>query len=262
MGLPTVVTVHSIWGPLAQPSFKALNSLANWSNLGVQLTSVSEVAAQRIRDVVGPDVPVLVTPNGVDPQVWRVTPIPHDVDEVHVVAVMRLAPRKRAMALLGILHSARRAVPADTRLRATVVGDGPDRARVERYINQHDLDVRLAGRLPHEGIRDLYATADLFVQPSIKESFGLAALEARTAGIPIIARQETGITEFVQQGVEGLLADSDEHMAGAIAYLATQPEQRARMAEHNRTVEPEQVWPRVLESVERAYEAARLRVKP
>jgi glycosyltransferase involved in cell wall biosynthesis len=221
---------------------------------------VSEVAAQKIRDVVGPDIPVLVTPNGVDPQLWRVTPIPHGVDEVHAVAVMRLAPRKRAMALLGILRSARSEVPADIRLRATIVGDGPDRGRVERYIDQHELDITLAGRLPHEGIRDLYATADLFVQPSIKESFGLAALEARTAGIPIIARQETGITEFVHQGVEGLLADSDEHMAGAIAFLATHPDQRARMAEHNRTVEPQQVWPRVLESVERAYEAARLRV--
>ena len=258
-GLPTLVTVHSVWGPLAQPGFRVLDGLVRWSRLGVQLAAVSEVAAARIRSVVGGSTPVLVTPNGVDPSMWRVSPVAHPPSEVHAVSVMRLAPRKRALPLLDIVEAASAAVPADVRLRLTVVGDGPDRARVERRIRDRGLDVSLPGRLTHEQIRSLYATADLFVQPSVKESFGLAALEARTAGLPVVARRETGITEFVRDGAEGLLAGSDDEMAAAVARLATEVGLRGAIAAHNRAVEPEQVWPRVLETVDLAYAAAAAR---
>ena len=260
LGVPTLVTVHSIWGPLAQPGFRAVDVLAHWSRGAVQLAAVSDVAADRIRAVVGPSTSVLVTPNGVDADQWRVTPVPHAASDVHAVAVMRLAPRKRALPLLGILRSASEAVPAGIRLHATVVGDGPERGRVEKYIREHSLDVELPGRLTHDQIRDLYASADMFVQPSVKESFGLAALEARTAGLPIVARSETGITEFVSEGVEGLLVGSDEEMAGAIARLAADPALRYRIAEHNRTIGPTQTWPGVLQAVDEAYARAAERV--
>ena len=260
LAVPTVVTVHSIWGPMAQPGFRAANGLVHWSRMPVQLAAVSEVAADRIRAVVGSRASVVVTPNGVDPAQWRVKPIPHSDSDVHVVAVMRLAPRKRALPLLGILRSAAEAVPAGIRLHATVVGDGPERGRVEKYIGEHSLDVELPGRLTHDQIRDLYASADMFVQPSVKESFGLAALEARTAGLPIVARSETGITEFVSEGVEGLLVGSDEEMAGAVARLAADATLRHQIAEHNRTIEPAQTWPGVLAAVDAAYACAAERV--
>ena len=260
LSVPTVVTVHSIWGPMAQPGFRAANGLVHWSGGRVQLAAVSEVAADRIRTVVGNATSVVVTPNGVDPDRWRVTAVPHSDNDVHVVAVMRLAPRKRALPLLGILRSAGEALPAGIRLHGTVVGDGPERGRVEKYIREHSLDVDLPGRLTHEQIRELYASADMFVQPSVKESFGLAALEARTAGLPIVARSETGITEFVREGVEGLLVGSDEEMAGAVVRLAADPALRHRIAEHNRTIEPVQTWPGVLAAVDEAYARAAERV--
>ncbi len=258
--VPTLVTVHSVWGPMAKPGFQALDALVHWSRTGVQLAAVSEVAADRIRAVVGDDVPVLVTPNGVDPDLWRIEPVAHDPLDVHAVSVMRLAPRKRALALLDILRDAVSSLPSTVRIHLTLVGEGPDRSRVERRVQEEGLNVVLAGRLSHEQIRSLYASADIFVQPSIKESFGLAALEARTAGLPILARRETGITEFVHDGVEGLLASSDAEMARALARLAADVPLRERIAAHNREVEPEQTWPNVLDEVEAAYAVASVNV--
>jgi len=256
MPVATLVTVHSVWGPAATPGFRAADRLVRWSGRRVQLAAVSEVAAARIRAAAGEGVSVIVTPNGVDPARWRVTPLAHDPADVHAVAVMRLAPRKRAMPLLSIIGEAAAAVTPHVSVRLTIVGDGPERARLERAVRDRGLPVSFAGRLTHEQIRELYATADLFVQPSVKESFGLAALEARTAGLPVVAREETGITEFVRDGVEGLLVGSDAQMVRAVARLASDPALRERIAAHNRSVEPEQSWPGVLAIVDDAYARA------
>ena len=258
-GVPTLVTVHSVWGPAARPGFRVLDVLARWSRWGVQPSAVSRIAAAAVSEVIGGRGDVLVVPNGIDADDWVVDPVQHDPADVHAVAVMRLAPRKRTIPLLEMLRDARgRAARDGVRLRLTLVGAGPMRAKVASFVREHALvdAVALPGRLDHDGIRDLYAHADLFVQPSVKESFGLAALEARTAGLPVVAREETGITEFVRNEVEGLLVGSDEAMTDALVRLATDTALRQRIAAHNREIRPAQVWPRVLETVDAAYAAA------
>ena len=88
------------------------------------------------------------------------------------------------------------------------------------------------------------------------ESFGLAALEARTAGVPVVAFRATGMAEFVTDGVEGVLVDDDASMVVALAWLASDAAERTKIAEHNRATVPEQDWPRVLERVDEVYAAA------
>lgn len=258
-GVPALVTVHSVWGGGARPAFRAADTLVHWSRWGVQLSAVSSIAAQRIAAVTRDE--VLVVPNGIDAAAWTVAPVPGADDELRVVAVMRLAPRKRAMPLLRALDGAAGALAPQIRLVAIVVGEGPERRRLERFLAQHGRheSVQLPGRLTHEQILDVFARSDVFVQPSVKESFGLAALEARTAGLPVVARAQTGITEFVTDGVEGLLAADDAGLADALVRLGRDPGLRQRIAAHNRAVEPAQTWPHVLRAVRDAYDAAILR---
>ncbi len=257
-GLPTLVTIHSVWGPLARPGFAASDVLVRWTRWGATLSAVSTVAAHRIRRAVPRVGRVLVVPNGIDPDRWRIEPVPAEPGELRVVSVMRMAPRKRTLPLVTVLHAARDSLGGVVRLRAVLVGDGPERARAERYVRDHGLggSIRFTGRLPAEAIRDLFARSDVFVQPSVKESFGLAALEARTAGLAVVARSQTGTTEFVTDGVEGLLARDDEQLAGAIARLGRDRALLAAICEHNRVVAPKQAWPSVLRTVVDAYAAA------
>lgn len=256
-GVPTVVTVHCLWG-YATPLFRLFDAGVGWSRWPVVLTAVSRAAAEPIRRVAGADRPVGILPNGIDPAFWRVQPAGGDPGEVHLVSVMRLAPRKRSLQLLRMLRRVRDRVPAELRLRATIVGDGPERRMLDRYRRRYGMQswVHLPGRLPRERIRDLYRGADVYVAPAILESFGIAALEARCAGLPVVARASSGVREFVEHGRHGLLAASDADMVAEIVALACSPARRQELAATNRAAEPAATWTGVLELTAAAYEQA------
>jgi glycosyltransferase involved in cell wall biosynthesis len=254
-GVPAVVTLHSLLTSY-EPMVRVSDFTLRWTSLPVQLTAVSDVAAAPLRRL-APDREVLVLPNGIDPDEWRITPAPRRPDHVVVAGVMRLALRKRPLPLLRMLRRARRALPADIDLRAVVVGDGRQRARMERYLHRHGMDwVELPGRLPRTGIRAVFERTDLFVAPATLESFGIAALEARCSGLPVLARAGSGVGAFVVDGQDGLLAGSDGDMVGALVRLAGDPEERERMAMHSRRVPVDLGWPAVLRRTEAAYVAA------
>ncbi|TAK69415.1 MAG: glycosyltransferase family 1 protein [Actinomycetota bacterium] len=253
LGMPTLVTAHCVWGPLATPGFRLAEKVVRWSSAGAQLSAVSDVAAAPIRSVAADGASVLVLPNGIDPSRWQVEHRPREPGVLRVAAVMRLAPRKRAVPLAVILRNAADALAPQVRLRATVVGDGPDRARLQRHAGGA---VRLPGRLSHDAIRSLYATTDVFVQPSVRESFGLAALEARAAGLPVVARSQAGIGTFVRDGVEGLLAADDAGLTAALVRLGQDPVLLDRISDHNRQTPVVQDWPHVLAATRAAYAAA------
>jgi glycosyltransferase involved in cell wall biosynthesis len=163
-----------------------------------------------------------------------------------------------------MVEEASRLLPHGRRLRLTIVGDGPVTAQVRRHIDKHGLSygscvVDLAGRLTPEQVRATLGASDAFIAPAKLESFGIAALEARTAGLPVLAYAATGIATFVRLEQEGLLAADDASMTAAIARIAADDDLRRRIAEHNRATEPDQSWPKVLATVESAYADARAR---
>ncbi len=116
------------------------------------LSAVSGVAATPIRRIVGDTRDVIVLPNGIDNVAWQVAhPEPGDGDgTITIVSVMRLAPRKRPLHLLKMIKKVREQISADTPLKVVIIGDGPERTSLERYIRTHDLDGRRrAGRPAH-----------------------------------------------------------------------------------------------------------------
>ncbi|MFF5208994.1 glycosyltransferase family 4 protein [Streptosporangium sp. NPDC000396] len=263
VGLPVVVTVHSMWDPVTREVYRGLRLLFEWHRWGLVGTAVSEAAALPIRAVAGRRVPVHVVSNGLDVSGWRsLDPVRREPDgePVHVVAVGRLAPRKQPVRLLKLLKETRAQVPQETPIRATVVGDGPARSQMERYLRANEMSdwVSLPGRYSRDQIRELLTSADVFVAPAPRESFGLAALEARSAGVPVVARAQSGVADFVRPGKEGLLGRSFEELAASVARLIRDRELRESIAAHNRETEPARSsWPVVLEGFERCYEQAR-----
>lgn len=255
-GTATVVTAHSLLGYL-QPAFRLLDGVVGWSRWPVTWTAVSEVAAAPLRRLVAP-APVHVLPNGIDIARWRAEPLPRDRADVLVVAVMRLAARKRPGPMLRMLRHAQRDLGGRAQLRGVIAGEGSLRPRLDRYLRRHEMTgwVSLSGRLTRPEIAALYARADMFVAPATLESFGIAALEARCAGLPVVARAQGGIAEFITDGREGLLAHSDAEMTAAIIRLAADPGLRTRIAAHNRATMPPLAWPDVLRTTIGLYELA------
>jgi phosphatidylinositol alpha 1,6-mannosyltransferase len=123
-GVPAVMTMHSLCKvPTSILRLKA--PIAGWTDLPVQWTAVSRVAAEAVNRML-PGHDVVILPNGIDPALWRVPARATNPRRLQIVSVMRLMPRKRPMHLLRVLADIRRRLPAATELRAVIIGTGPE----------------------------------------------------------------------------------------------------------------------------------------
>jgi glycosyltransferase involved in cell wall biosynthesis len=254
-GVPAVITVHSMLP--SQAWALSLSDLAlGWSGWPVQWTAVSSAAAAPLRSVLGDD-QVTVLPNGIDLAAWRVTSPRPSSTTLTVISVMRLSRRKRPHALIGILAAIRRLLPRSVTLRAVIVGDGPQRHWMEQRLHLLGMNswVTLTGALSRDDVREALILSDVYLAPARRESFGIAALEARCMGLPVVAMASGGVGEFVQDGLEGFLVRSDPQMAQVTAALLVSPGLRS-MQEHNRVSVPAMSWPLVVAQAEELYARA------
>lgn len=256
LGIPAVATFHSVWRGF-EAALAGFDRLFGWTRRRVTLSAVSAAVAVDLERVAGGK-PVHLLPNGIDPEFWAVEPRPGPPGEVRVAAVMRLARRKRPRVLLEMAARARERMPSGVRLRVRVAGDGPERLVLRRMIRALRLEdtVELLGHRGRAEIRELFADSDLFVLPTIEEAFGIAALEARAAGLPVVAMAGGGVAEIIHHGEEGLLARSDAEMVDHIVRLAADPELRARIARHNSSTPSPAPWSEVIEQHLRVYRLA------
>ncbi len=272
-GIPVAVTWHSMVGRFASV-WRASGLLDSWARQGAALSAVSQVAAAAISRASRSGVRVDVLPNALDVGEWWVGASSATVDgaeadpasggdpenpaTVRVVAAMRLAPRKRPMELLEAARRARTLAPG-IRTHLELIGDGELRGRLERSIREHGDGswVSLPGRLTRDELKVRYAAADLYLSPVRLEAFGIAALEGRCRGLPVVGYAGSGVAEFVEHGVNGLLVDSDEAFSQAVARLAVDHALRLRMRRHNATTPPRRFdWPEVIEATLAQYRRA------
>lgn len=252
-GRGRVLEVHSVWTPAVVKTYRALNRLTGFPPPEVLLAAVSSVAGDPVAEATGR--PVTVIPNGVDLAGWRVSPRAHA--GTHAVAAIRFAPRKRPDALLRILKRAAALLGPGHELTATVAGEGPSLEDAREWVRQEGLDwIHLPGRLSREELRELYAGADIYLSAGILEAFPVAVLEARAAGLAVVAHADSGSREQIEHGASGLIAVDDEGMARAVAHLASEPGELARITATNRDVPPPFDWPTIVERNREAYRAA------
>lgn len=110
---------------------------------------------------------------------------------------------KRVGDVIKIFANIHNEIPA----KLLMIGDGPERVRVESQCRELGIsdDVRFLGKL--EAVEEVLSVADLFIMPSEKESFGLAALEAMACEVPVISTNTGGLPELNIQGGTGFLSD-------------------------------------------------------
>jgi len=201
------------------------------------LTAVSESLRQDTLRVLGIQRDVRVIPNFLDCQEFRRQPdpefrewaCPSDRFDALVVHISNFRPVKRVWAVLDVF----RRIRAGARIRLAMIGDGPDRAEIERQVEHEGLAgvVEFVGER-HDFMRWLSA-ADLMLLPSSQESFGLAALEAMACEVPVVASRVGGLPEVVEEGVNGFLrpVGDVDGMAEAALRILSDSALAARMAE-------------------------------
>ena len=110
---------------------------------------------------------------------------------------------KRVEDVIKVFYEVRKEIPA----KLLLVGDGPERDKMERLCRELGTcdDVRFLGKL--DAVEEVLSVADLFLMPSEKESFGLAALEAMACEVPILSSNAGGIPELNIDGVTGFVSE-------------------------------------------------------
>ena len=177
--------------------------------------------------------PVVLTPFGVD--TVRFSPQPrahHDFFTFGLVKSMEpvygIDYLLKAYHLLGRMVSPE--IFAQTRL--VLVGGGPQMGDYQTLAKELGLSqhVEFRGKIPHDQVPTAMNEFDVFVMPSVQESFGVSALEAQACGVPVIVTNVGGIPEVLEEGKTGYMVEPRDPQALAEKMLYLLQQEALRMA--------------------------------
>lgn len=206
---PLVATYHTSHflkradSPFWRPIFKRFLEAADHN-----LAASAEIAA--VAESVAPGVRVEALINGVETDVFRaVAPTlpPPPEGRTRLVVPRRLFEKNG----VGFFVHALPAIVAEVDVEALVVGDGPERGRLEALAAELGVAdrIRFLGARPHAEMPGLLSSASLAIFPSLMEATSIAALESMACGLPVAASRVGGLPEIVDDGVGGLFDPAD-----------------------------------------------------
>jgi len=174
-------------------------------------------------------------------------------DDIAIMHVGRLAQEKN----LGLLKRCMDAVQASypqRRLKLIIVGDGPQRALLERELP----DAIFCGTQRGEELARHYASGDLFLFPSLTETFGNVVLEAMASGLGVVAYDQAAATQHIRHGYNGVLAmpGDEEAFCDAAIWLLEERETLRRARLNARQHASRQGWPAIIEQFEHQLRGA------
>ncbi|MEO8464159.1 MAG: glycosyltransferase family 4 protein [Gammaproteobacteria bacterium] len=179
-----------------------------------------------------PNLESIVIGNGIDSDKFPAKPPQPGSGPVSLITVCRMVPRKGLEYLIDAMTELKK-----DGIVLELVGSGQEQQRVRQLVRERGLEahVILTGYVPAEKLYTHYHRADVFVLPSLSESFGQVLLEAMSCGLPIVATSIGGIPETVRDKTNGLLIPPRDPAAlvAAVRWLAANRQQRERMGRYN-----------------------------
>jgi phosphatidylinositol alpha-mannosyltransferase len=250
LGLPVVATFHS-WFPGSKAYRIFRRPLqARLDRIAASIAVSEPVIAAHSRYFT---TDWIVIPNGIDIEQFH--PVSHNGNGAphapRLLFLGRLDPRNGLGTMLDAMPAILRRRP-DARL--VVAGDGPLRGFYEERARALGDKVQFLGKVNGERPQ-LYGTADLYVCPTSKASFGITLLEAMACATPIVGSDIIGFRELIAHGAEAVLVpvdDADAWAETAVALL-DDPERRQEMGAAGRAKAARFAWPQVADQVLAVY---------
>lgn len=232
--LKVITTLHGTDITLvgADPSFMRITQYS--INKSDAVTTVSEFLKQETIKTFNPEVPIEVIYNFISDHPQQLV----DCKELRkqfspagdpiLVHLSNFRPVKRVMDILEITKIVLNEMP----VKLVLIGDGPDRAIAEQKCRELNIekDVIFLGK--QEDVYCMLSIGDVFLMPSQTESFGLAALEAMSCGLPCITSNAGGLPELNLDGVTGFTAPVGDvaSMSQSVLKILKDPALRERLS--------------------------------
>lgn len=252
LGIPVVATFHS-WFPRSYLMQIFRGPLQKRIDIHAANIAVSQPVIEAHGRYVQAEWEVI--PNGVNTDFFRPDARSDDYrfgEGPQLLFLGRLDPRNGLDTALAAMAHVREMRP-DARL--TIVGDGPLRGHYHRLAEPVKDVVRFVGSA--NGDRPMrYASADVYLCPTTKASFGITLLEAMASGVPQAVSDVTGFRELVDGGAEATLVPMADPVAWAktAVELLNDPARRQAMGAAGRAKSLTYSWPVVAERVMQVYE--------
>jgi len=230
LDLPLVFTHHTLYdlythyaGALAGPATRYLTSyVRRYANRCDLVITPTGIVAERLSER-GITAPLRAVSTGVVldefeqcDQNWLHRSLNLDQNTPLILCVARLGLEKNIYLLLDSFARINQRLP-ETRL--VLAGLGPLRNKIRPYAKSLGLEDRfflLDREFSRRDLASIYASADLFLYPSVTETQGIIINEAHAAGLPVVAVGAHGVAEMVEDGVDGILTEPDpDALAGA-----------------------------------------------
>jgi len=191
-------------------------------------------------------VPVQIIPNGADLEGFLTADLSELEGPLKIISVARLIERKGQHHLI---QAARLLKDRQISIQVSLVGTGDSRKNLEKLALNLDLEdcVKFIGYVPREEIAQYYVASHLFVLPSFYEGMSLAALEAMSAGLPLILTRTGGTSELVVEDVNGYIYDwgDIDRLAVLIQRIAGSRSRLREMGAASRVIASQYSWPKI-----------------
>jgi glycosyltransferase involved in cell wall biosynthesis len=218
-GVPYVLTAHlgDVPGGVPEQTDKLFKFIGPIARQVWKKAAAATAVSSFVQELAGKAYqrPVERILNGIDLRDQPTSPSP--VRPIrHFLFVGRFNPQKNLPFLINAF-----ARLTEKNWRATIVGDGPDRAAAERLIEQHGLGdrVTLPGWLPAEKVAEIMRDADILCLPSLSEGLPVAAVEALKHGLAIVSSDIPGVRDVVDDSVNGYRSPLDDTYAQKLSLL-------------------------------------------
>ena len=188
--------------------------------------------------------------NGIDTSIFG-SGIEAPKSDIQIVFVGRLIKRK---GVIDLLKAFKEVSDLYSDCKLTIVGEGPERTRLENYCRQARLDskVNFLGAVPHEEISTVYQKASIFVLPSLAESLGNVIQEAIASGLPVITTN-TGAAELLDEN--GFIVEKGDYIQikKAIMEYIGDPELIRIHSKRSREIADKMTWDNAAEAYLEIY---------
>lgn len=251
LGIPVVVTNHSLVGdtPYRSLYYLAGKLLLKNADAVIAVSSAVEKDSKLMTEK-----PIYRIFNGVDSE-DKIVKVPFPVNTEGKLVIVTVARMTKKKGVQNIVDLAPSLLEKHKNLLFVMIGDGPLREKLEITVKEAGLsgNFYFTGEVSREKVLGYLEQADIFALPSTNEAFGIAILEAMSKEVPVVAMNNSGVSDIITNSVNGYLADSLAEFSSFVENLIETPALRTSFASEALKGLSNYDWNRICEQTSRVY---------